>query len=306
LRARAFGLNLRFDSLVPPGAWSERAGDSDDVVLAAAAAAELEQAWSGLAELAWQATIDEVPFAVERGAAGDHRFRREGRTLAHLNAAADAMLCAVGEGDPGVGDWRALLDSVLFSVALLRGFEALHAGAVVLEGRAVAIAAGAGGGKSTLLSELVGEGAELLSDDVVALRPDGGRPPSAHPGPPLMTVPSALRRPSGELLAELGGEAWRAVPVAAEPAPLEAIVLLDRSDHGVARLEPVERPLAPLLSALLRFPRTPERERRRFELAAALAETVPIWRLSAGADVAAAELAATVRACDPDTDRCRH
>lgn len=304
MRTRAFGLNLRFDSLAPPGAWAERTGGADDVVLAAAAAAELEEAWSGFAEPGWGATIDEVPFAVERGASGDHRFRRDGRTLAHSSAAGDAILCEVGDG--GAGEWRALLDSVLFSVALLRGFEALHAGAVVLEGRAVAIAAGAGGGKSTLLAELVDEGAELLSDDVVVLRPGAGRPPAAHPGPPLMTVPSALRRPPGELLADLGEEIWRAVPATAAPAPLGAIVLLDRSARGSARLEPVERPLAPLLSALLRFPRTPERERRRFELAAALAETVPIRHLSAGAEASPAQLAATVRNLDFDADRCRH
>ncbi len=305
MRTRAFGLNLRFDSLAPPGAWAERTDGADDVVLAAAAAAELEEAWSGFAEPGWGATIDGVPFAVERGASGDHRFRRDGRTLAHLSAAGDVVLCAVGDGF-GSGDWRALLDSVLFSVALLRGFEALHAGAVVLEGRAVAIATGAGGGKSTLLAELLAEGAELLSDDVLVLRGGAGQPPSVAAGPPLMTVASALRRPPGELLADLGEETWRAVPVAAAPAPLGAVILLDRSAGGDARLEPVERPLAPLLSALLRFPRTPERERRRFELAAALAGTVPIRRLSAGADVSSAQLAATVRTIDFDTDGCRH
>ncbi len=302
LRTHAFGLDLRFDSLAPPGAWAERAAGADDVVLTAATAAELEAAWSGLAEPGWEATIDAARFAVERGTAGDHRFLHDGRTLAHLSASAAVLLCAVGDGASAVRDWRVLLDSVLFSVALLRGHDALHAGAVALGDRAVAIAAGTGGGKSTLLAELVGAGTELLSDDVVVVGPGIEQPLPAHPGPPLMTVPSALQQSPGELLADLGEEAWRAVPVVATARPLGAIVLLHRDGEGAPQLEPVERPLAPLLSMLLNFPRTAEREGRRFELAAALAETVPIRRLRAGTEVPPAELAATVRTLDFDTD----
>jgi hypothetical protein len=307
LRSRAFGLDLRFDSLAPPGAWAERLGEGDDVVLAAAGAAELETSWSGPAEPGWEATIDGAAFLVERGVAGDHRFSRDGRSLALLDAAAATVLCAIDEETERTADWRALLDSVLFSVALLRGLEALHAGAIVVGDRAVAIAAGAGGGKSTLIAELIGEGAELLSDDVVAISPGPTEePPIAHPGPPLMTAPSTLRRPPGERLADLGDELWRTVPVAEAPLPLGAIVLLDRAGDGAPRLEPVERPLTPLLAALLNFPRTPERERARFELAAALAETVPIRRLRAAAAATPAEMVATLRAHDFDTDPRHH
>jgi hypothetical protein len=306
LRTRAFGLDLRFDSFDPPGAWAERREGADDVVLAAASVDEMEADWSGLAAPGWEATIDGADFAVERGVAGDHRFSRDGRALAVLDPAAASVLCAIDDGGRGTGNWRALLDSVLFSVALLRGLEALHAGAVVIGERALAISAGPGGGKSTLLAELIDEGAALLSDDVVALSPRPGERPIAHPGPPLMTVPSTLRRPPGEPFADLGEELWRAVPTVAAPLPLGAIVLLDRSGEGAPRLEAVERPLAPLLAGLLNFPRTAEREGARFDLAATLAESVPIRRLRASAEAAPSELAATLRAEDFDTDPRHH
>ncbi len=166
-----------------------------------------------------------------------------------------------------------MLDSVLFTVALLRGYEALHAGAIAAPndrgdegGRgAIAITASTGGGKSTLLAELLGRGLPLLADDVVVLESRGtAGPPLAHPAAPLMTVPAVrvqalvgamtpapadagetptsagdTTAPPGETpppgragtpqtICTIGDERWIAVPVHPEPLPLRALVVLDR------------------------------------------------------------------------------
>jgi hypothetical protein len=115
-----------------------------------------------------------------------------------------------------------VLDSVLFTVALLQGYEALHAGAVATPDGVVAITAAAGGGKSTLLTELLQRGLDLMADDVLVLKSRGMEAPLAHPAPPSMTVP-ATRIPTlreaapPQTISSLEEERWIAVPVHPEP-----------------------------------------------------------------------------------------
>ena len=104
---------------------------------------------------------------------GDFRFLHGERSAHHLSADLAQLRCAFGKAEPS--EWRVVLDSVLFSIALLRGGEALHAGAVATEKGAIAIAAASGGGKSSLLAALLQAGLPLLSDDVVVLDADPGR-----------------------------------------------------------------------------------------------------------------------------------
>lgn len=283
--SRAFGLGLRFKGTLP-GAWLLRGGEPG-LEIRSVGRGEVDDRWSGAGECGWEALIDGAPFVAERGRAGDHRFRHGERSLCHLSADASLLLCEVDE----LVGWRVVLDSVLFSVALIAGYEALHAGAIGTEAGALAITAAAGGGKSTLLAELLGAGYPLFSDDVVALETRGDAPPLAHPGPPLMTVPVRVDPPPGEPIAPLGEERWVGVPAAPEPLPLAGLVVLDRRPGLGTGLARVEDPLAVLLRSLLRFPRTAERERSRFELAAAIAAHVPIWVLGAEPSVEPAALA---------------
>jgi len=342
----AFGLGL-LTELAPPGAWVRRPPlPGPRLQIRSVSARAIADSWSGLDEIGWQGAIDGAPFVVERGVGGDHRFvhgtppgqggaRSDGndkpprndrppnetRAIHHLSADAGLLQCAPADpADPSW--WRVVLDSALFTVALLRGYEALHSGAVATPEGAIAIAAATGGGKSTLLTELLGRGHALLADDVLVLEPRGEQPPLAHPGPPLMTVPAnrlpALheqshrpgRRPDPpQEIASLGDERWIAVPVHPEPLPLRALVVLDRRPasqppgsrtagsgpetgsgspgSGPATkptLERIEDPLAPLLGTLIGFPRSPERRRTRFELASVLAGTIALWRLTAPLD----------------------
>ena len=270
--------------------------------------------------IGWQGVIDGAPFVVQRGVAGDHRFLHgappdrsgvpaaETRAIHHLSADATVLRCAPSDpADPAW--WRVVLDSVLFTVALLRGYEALHAGAIAMPGGgAIAITAASGGGKSTLLSELLGRGESLLADDVVVLEARGAETPLAHPAAPLMTVPAArfptlageTPAPADDALTPVGpadaprticsvdDERWIAVPVHPDPLPLRALVVLDRRPASqlpglgrVPALERIEDPLAPLLGSLMAFPTSPERQRARFELASVLAATTALWRLTA-------------------------
>ena len=184
---------------------------------------------------------------------------------------------------------------MLLCTALLGGQEGLHAGAVSIGGGTVAIVAASGRGKSTLVSELVARGHELVSDDITFLEPMAAGPPLALAGAPVMTLPAgAVTPPGAEVLLELAGELWIAAQVSATPSPLVAIVQLDRrpgaglemrADHDAART---------LLSALLALPRTPERALARLDLASTLAARCRILKLSADSATTPAALADVV------------
>jgi hypothetical protein len=313
----AFGLSLLTDAS-PPGAWTTQPSREPSLHVRLATPAEADQSWSGRATIGWEGVIDGAPFVVERGVAGDYRFvhgappdRGGGlssagtRAVHHLSADASVLLCAPAEGDDPSW-WRVVLDSVLFTVSLLQGYEALHAGAVATPDGAIAITAATGGGKSTLLAALLQRGLALMADDVLALEPRGMEPPLALPAPPLMTVPAGRipilsEASTPRTICSIEDERWIAVPVHPQPLPLKALVVLDRRS-GAQRSRPetsltkIESPLVPLLDALIGFPRGPERQRTRFELASAMSATVGLWRLVAGLDTPPDVLADTLSA----------
>ncbi len=246
----AFGLSLLAD-VPPPGAWEARPFREPSLQIRSVSAQAIASIWSGVEAIGWEGVIDGAPFVVERGRAGDHRFVHGAHpdhsgappdgtwAVHHLSPGADVLQCAAS--DPAEPSWwRVVLDSVLFTVALLRGYEALHAGAIATPDGVIAISAATGGGKSTLLAELLQRGLALMADDVLVLESRGTETPLAHPAPPLMTI-AAARTPTlreGDPLAtisSLGQERWIAVPVHQEPLPLKALVVLDRRP-GCARL----------------------------------------------------------------------
>jgi hypothetical protein len=143
---RAFGLSLNVD-VPPPGAWETRPVGEPSLRIRSVAPRVIAESWSGLDAIGWQAMIDGAPFAVEVGRAGDHRFVHGDGSVHHLSADAAVLRCAP-QRDAGLTWWRVVLDSVLFSVALIRGYEALHAGAVVTDDGAVAITAERGAARA--------------------------------------------------------------------------------------------------------------------------------------------------------------
>lgn len=167
----------------------------------------------------------------------------------------------------------------------MRGYEALHAGAVDSPWGAVAIAAPSGIGKTTLVLELIGRGWPLLSDDVLALA-DTSDGVVAYPGTPHMNVVAdssngVAIEAIGATLAILAGERWIASrEMARDARPVRAICLLERSpglSPDVRLLPSNPLPLAPYILGLLEDAR---RERSRFELYANLMSTATLMRVT--------------------------
>lgn len=235
---------------------------------------------------------------IERGVAGDHRLAFGDDEVLWLSPDHDELASAPPDPDrPDDPAWqRYLLDTGLGFVALARGYEALHAGAVVTSAGVVAIAAGEGGGKSTLLAELLRRGLSLFADDLLMLGPAGAVDTVvvAHPGPPLMNLPPVLAdgRPAaavGRVLAELDGECWVAVdrPAPTPPAPVAAVVLLERGGGdalSVTRL--AASPLA-LLRHSLQGGGGRDRVRARFEVCSSIAATAAVLQVQAPSDLPA-------------------
>ena len=176
----------------------------------------------------WPADAQQV--GVQRDRHGRERFtvtahERAGYRLAgagygeHVLSRDGLRLRCAPRGAPD-HDWqRFLIAQVLPFAAVVRGLEVLHAGAVVIGGRALLLLGASGAGKTTLALALTRLGAGFLADDAVALERSGDRL-LAHPGTPV----AAVGRGQAELLLKIS-----TVPA---PAPLGAVLCLERSAEG--------------------------------------------------------------------------
>lgn len=288
---QAFGLGFR-SALVPPGAWPLRSVGDATLDLSVVAPEDARAAFSGDDSLVegWEAQLDGQSFAARPGRLGDHLFTHGDTDAHHLSADGRVLLCGPAEPeDPRW--WRIVLDSVFFTIALLRGDDALHAAGIRIGDVCVAIAGPSGAGKSTLTAALLERGAELLADDVLVCRRREGAPPVAYPGAPVMTAPAAIAVEPELVIAALDDEYWISVPVADRGLSLGAFVLLERRAGAQTALERVREPLVSIAQALLHYPHVPEREASRFHLAADVAANCLVLRLTADVDVPADELA---------------
>ena len=301
-RYRAFAIDVRAPFALP-GAWGADPGDdrgrspvaaTELVVgplpeLVPSASAPASAPAPAPAPEGWEGINDGRRLQVQAVSGGDHRFVYGGRPVFHLSADHRTLTT----GSPAHADihwWRILMDSVLFTVSLLRGHEALHAAACAGEGGALAIVAGTGGGKSTLLAELLSRGRQLVTDDVLFVEERAGTV-LAHPGPPLMTLPRHGRTELLTPLGEVGDELWGAVATVAQPVALRRIVVLDRRPGAATTFTAMARPLAALVGNLLAFPAGAAREAARFSLAAAVASQAEIWQLVSDVSTSPAALA---------------
>jgi hypothetical protein len=133
-----------------------------------------------------------------------------------------------------------LLGQVLSFALIARGLEPLHATAVLVGHGAVGFLGDCGQGKSTLAAAFVCAGHALLTDDLLVLRPDGGRFSAAAGPPRLKLFANPARRLLGathgtpmngrgsKLVFPLGARAARAA------APLRALYVLRPSRRGRA------------------------------------------------------------------------
>ena len=200
---------------------------------------------------------------------------------------------------------RLLLAQPLPLAAVLQGLELFHASAVLMKPGIVAFVASSGTGKTSLAAHLVGGGAPLVTDDILAVEPAPGGI-VAYAGGTVLHLADAehaamapdarsrlqfLDRRSDKLQAVARGSS--------EPGRLAAIYFLERStDFGQLEVVELRPPPAKLLlsSAFLAYLALPDRMLRQVELCARLAESVPAFEARIPADFGAARLAEAVSA----------
>jgi hypothetical protein len=286
----AFGLDLAAGFRVA-GLLDEplASGPPDATVLARSAAAELDRDWPADAERICDLRFPEGPrLTIEHADAG---FRLEVDDWGVYHISADGRVITFAPPDAEDWRWQRLLTAqVLPFAALVRGRELLHASAVELTGRCVALLGDSGVGKTTLAAHLAARGAPFVTDDVLAITANGGGV-SAHPGPGLMNLRhSAAATLVGGGPARLGELVGRdsqglrlLVRRSGAPLPLGPAYFLRRGDPpaGAPAVEalggagPRELLGAGFNSSL----RTESRLRNQLEVYSALAASVPLFRV---------------------------
>jgi hypothetical protein len=234
-----FGLTLALPYARPVMQPAPAGAPAEARVLAGRVPRSLPQACAGL----------DVPAAlarVEAGPQGEVLWIRP--AARYLVTGGEAITVEV---EPG----RALASGHLFmqqyclpALLIQRGLLALHANALAGPRGAIVLMGASGAGKSTLHAELMRRGLPMLSDDVTALRlgPDGR--PWVLPGvrqyrlcaetlERLAPVAEALHPLAGDPRQKVLARAPRAA-FQAEPAPLDAIYLLEPHDGPELSLQP--------------------------------------------------------------------
>jgi hypothetical protein len=225
-----------------------------------------------------------------------YRLYARGFGLARIAADGSAVECAPPSDEPW--SWqRFLVGRVLPWAAVLRGYEALHASAVAVDGAAIVFVGPTGTGKTSLALRLVADGAAFVSDDVAAVDVDGGVP-RVHPGASIAAIrPEERDAIEPEVWSRLGsvlgqsGKTYLALPRVAEPVPLGALCFMGRPGGPlVERIESID-PRMLLTSTFVLGVQTPQRLLNQLDVCAAIAARVPALWLRPRPGTGSAELA---------------
>jgi hypothetical protein len=194
---------------------------------------------------------------------------------------------------PGAATWRwqrALVNQVLPLTATLRGFEVLHAGAVAIDGRVVAVVGHPGAGKSSTTLNLLLRGAGFFTDDALAIRRVDAEV-IAYPGAAVANFPRAERElmEAGEperlgrtIADEEGYRSLLSLERDSWPLPLGALYFLRRGrDVADATFERLDHPDPALLlgSTYVLSVQSPSRLVNQLGVCAAIANGVPVFDL---------------------------
>jgi hypothetical protein len=181
-----------------------------------------------------------------------------------------------------------LLGQVLSFALVARGLEPLHATAVVVGDAAVGFLGDCGLGKSTLGAAFVHAGHDLVTDDLLVLRPHEGRLLAA-PGPARLKL---FPRVAARVL----GEGYRGTPMndrgpklvipltgPPRPVPLRALYVLRRTGARGVTIAPLsarEAFMALTQNTFNACVLEPQRLARQFALASRVALSVPVKSLA--------------------------
>jgi hypothetical protein len=212
-----------------------------------------------------------------------------------VSADGSSVVCArLGDAD----EWSFeanLLNFALSAALTLRGEEPLHATVLDLEGVALALLGPSGAGKSTLAAGLIGQGAKLVTDDMLRLTFSHGMG-LAHYGPhrlklfdeparrllPRATSDGRFNALSGKLMIAPGATA----AARHEPRPLSALFWLGNppaqptsDDVSATRLAGMDLMRVLTASAMdIRY-YAPDRLARQLRFAERVARTLPVYAL---------------------------
>jgi len=188
-----------------------------------------------------------------------------------------------------------LLNFVLSTSLTLRGEEPLHATVVDFGGRAIGLLGPSGAGKSTLAAFLIGQGAKLITDDMLRLTFADGRA-FAHCGPGRLKL---FDETAKRFLPDaIGAGSWNAMsgkimvrphtplPGGQAPQPLSALFWLDEPepaslpvDVSSTRLSGIDLARALTVSAMEIRYYAPDRLTRQMRFAERLAHVLPVYAL---------------------------
>lgn len=228
-------------------------------------------------------------------AAGSERLVRY-TGIADYRVGAECIECALVDDDLLLAEIY-LLGPVLSLWLESRGVLAMHAAALEIDGRAIALLADSGGGKSTLAGALLRGGAPLLTDDILAVELREGCA-VGHSGYPQMRmwpeIAAGLWSTARPLQRVHPRHSKLRIPVGgagvgrfrSTSLPIHRFYVLDRRAGHHARIEIA--PLAPS-AALIEIVRNSfsaptlealRMQEHRLPLLAALLDAVPVRRLT--------------------------
>lgn len=309
-RSRAFGLELEgYDSFPALPVVDDVRPGRPRATLETVPAASIDSVWrpreaervshgSGA-----ESTVEEHP---ELG------YRLFNRHFGLALVSADGSRIRVSSGEAAWWRFhRFVMGRVLPFAALLHRIEVFHASAVGLAERAAAFVAPSGGGKTSLAISLALRGCSFITDDVLAIEPEG-HGLAVHPGPALASLRHAEEKQMsdhdrarlGQLLDRTDKAHFR-VDREQRALPLGALYYVAREGDRIAfsQLEPPD-PLLLLASTFVFEVRTPERMRNQLDVCSRLALVTPVFKAaippgassSACAETIAAHIEATLEA----------
>jgi hypothetical protein len=221
-------------------------------------------------------------------------FRRDGAYAFHYR---DGTRFLIDDGSTVWSTWPSsstaedtatyLLGPVLAFVLRRRGTLALHASAVAMGGRAVAIAAAPGGGKSTTAAAFAQRGVPIITEDVLPIAWRDGEPwaLSGYPRIRLWPETVAARYGTDDALPLLT-PTWtkRYLDVRSQfqrdPLPLGAIVVLRDRVTGAPRVAPLaghEAAMQLVANSSMALYLDPDMRVAELDRIGALVERVPLF-----------------------------
>lgn len=232
-----------------------------------------------------------------------HAVLGDGSVYMKADGAFETLISADGRavtcGRLGEVDQRSfeanLLNFVMSASLTLQGEETLHSTVLDIDGRAVGLLGLSGAGKSTLAAFLISRGADLVTDDMLRVKFEGGSL-LAHAGPyrlKLLDEPGTGFLPGAvadgffnSLSGKVMVQPRTAVPCRREPTPLAALFHLGHPEDQPAvqkvsctRLGGVDLARAIISSTMdTRYAR-PDRLARQIAFAARVAAALPVYEL---------------------------